>query len=173
MGLEAQEQRAMPRLRLHFECGGFSGDIEGEVDDVVRALLLQLAKVFPSLELASKLSFNPDLVELSSSLVGVVEFAPDGLILNAKDLPADEAIVVSLLGMYVGFRLGRVQSDSLPATGLARATGKALKTVSNQLAWMVDEGLVERVGRGEYRVASLGIKRAQAVAAELRERVRV
>jgi len=157
------------RLRLHFEVGDIKGDLEGETDDVVRELLVQLAKVFPPLELARKLSFNPDLVELSNSLVEVVEFAPDGLLLNAKELPADEAIVVTLLGMYVGYRLGKVQSDSLPALGLAKATGKALKTVSNQIAWMVDESLVERVGRGEYRIASLGIKRGQSITAELKK----
>ncbi|MEM3041462.1 MAG: hypothetical protein QXG97_05510, partial [Nitrososphaerota archaeon] len=60
--------------------------------------------------------------------------------------------------------------DSLTALGLAKVTGKALKTVSNQVAWMVDDGLVERVGRGEYRITSLGIKRAQEIIAESRER---
>jgi hypothetical protein len=164
-----QEPQRIPKLKLHFEVGDIKGDLEGETDDVVRALLVQLAKVFPSLELAKKLSFSPDLVELSNNLVRVVEFAPDGLLLIAKELPADEAIVVTLLGMYVGYRLGKVQSESLPALGLSKATGKALKTVSNQIAWMVDEGLVERVGRGEYRIASLGIKRGQNITAELKK----
>jgi len=168
MGISPEPQR-IPRLRLHYEIGDTKGDLEGEADEVVRVLLIQLAKVFPQLELARKLSFNPDLVELSNSLVGVVEFAPDGLLLNAKELPADEAIVVTLLGMFVGYKLGKVQSDSLPAMGLSKATGKALKTVSNQIAWMVDEGLIERVGRGEYRIASLGIKRGQSITAELKK----
>ena len=172
MGTPAQEPQTLPRLRLHLEVGDVKVDLEGEADDVVRGLLAQLAKVFPSLELARKLSFNPDLAELSDSLTGVAEFAPEGLLLNAKELPADEAIVVTLLGMYVGYRLGKVQSESLPALGLAKATGKALKTVANQIAWMVDEGLVERLGRGEYRTTSLGIKRAQSIILELKKEVR-
>ncbi|MEM2094335.1 MAG: hypothetical protein QXI32_03455, partial [Candidatus Bathyarchaeia archaeon] len=94
-------QSTEPILKLHFECGDFKGDLEGNVDDVVRLLLTQLSTVLPALELARKLSFNPDLSELSTSLIGVIQFAPDGLILNAKELPADQAMLVSLLGMYV------------------------------------------------------------------------
>jgi len=169
MGTPAQEPQTAQRLKLHLEVGDVKIDLEGEPDEVIRGLFIQLAKVFPALELARKLSFSPDLVELSESLIEVAEFAPEGLLLNAKELPADEAIVVTLLGMYVGYRLGKVQSESLQALGLAKATGKALKTVSNQLAWMVDEGLVERVGRGEYRITSLGIKHAQSVIVELKK----
>ena len=169
MGTTEKEPQTPPKLRMHLEVGDVKVDLEGEADDVVRGLLTQLAKVFPSLELARKLSFNPDLAELSDSLAEVVEFAPEGLLLDAKELPADEATVVTLLGMYVGYRLGKVQSESLPALGLAKATGKALKTVANQIAWMVDEGLVERVGRGEYCITSLGIKHAQSIILELKK----
>jgi len=62
-----------------------------------------------------------------------------------------------------------VAGDSLSAAGLAKATGKALKTVANQVAWMVDEGLIERVGRGEYRITSRGIKRAEEIAVNLKK----
>ena len=125
-------------------------------------------KVYPALEMARKLTFAPDLTRLSEALVGIVELTPEGVLLNRRELSAEQAILICLLGGYVGYRLGRWESDSMSASVLSKVSGKALKTISNQIALMVDEGLVERVGRSEYRITSLGIKRAEAIAGGLR-----
>lgn len=156
------------KLKLHVEFNGLKEDYEGSPDEVVKALLASLSKVHPSLELARKLVFQPDLAMLVGNLVGLVEFAPEGLLALTSEAPADEAILVSLVGSYVGFRLGKIGDETSSADELAKTTGKALKTISNQLAWMVDDGLVERVGRGKYRVTSLGIKRFSQIAEKLR-----
>lgn len=156
------------KLRLHVEFNGLKEDYEGSPDEVVKALLTSLSKVYPSLELARKLVFQPDLAMLAENLVGLVEFAPEGLLVLAGEAPADETILVSLVGSYVGFRLGKIGDETSSADELAKTTGKALKTISNQLAWMVDDGLVERVGRGKYWVTSLGIKRFGQIADKLR-----
>ena len=76
----------------------------------------------------------------------------------------EEAIIISLVGSYVGYRLGKADRDNDSANGLAKTTGKALKTISNQLAWMIDDGLVERVDRGRYRITSLGITHFEQIA---------
>ncbi len=155
------------KLKIHVEFEGLKEDYEGSPDEVVRALLISLGKVYPSLDLARKLVFQPDLSALAESLVGVVEFAPEGLLVLAGEAPADEVILVSLTGSYVGFRLGKLGDDTSSADELAKTTGKALKTISNQLAWIIDDGLVERVGRGKYRITSLGIKRFEQVVEKL------
>lgn len=157
-----------PRLKLHLELGDTKVDLEGDPDQVTRELLTHLAEIYPTLDIARKLTYAPDLIKLSEALTGIVEFAPEGIILNRRELSAEQAILVCLLGSYVGYRLGKCESDSMSALGLSRVSGKALKTISNQIALMVDEGLVDRVGRSEYRVTSLGIKRAEAVAGGLR-----
>jgi len=158
------------KLKIHVEFGELREDFEGNPDEVVRAFLTSLSKVYPSLELAKKLTFQPDLAKLAESLVGLVEFAPEGLLVQAGEAPADEAIIISLVGGYVGYRLGKTGDDTSTADGLAKTTGKALKTVSNQLAWIVDDGLVERVERGKYRITSLGIKRFEQIAERLRHK---
>jgi len=151
------------KLKIRVEFGELREDFEGSPDEVVRAFLTSLSRIYPGLELAGKLVFQPDLVRLAESLVGLVEFAPEGLLVLAGEAPAEEAIIISLVGSYVGHRLGKFGDETNSADGLAKTTGKARKTVSNQLAWMVDDGLVERVEQGRYRITSLGIKRFEQI----------
>ena len=153
-----------PKMRLHFEFGEAKVDLEGDPDQVTRLFLDQLTNVYPALEIARKLMFTPDLAKLAEALIGVVEFAPGGLILNRRELSAEQVILTCLLASYVGHRLGKRESDSMSASELSKASGKALKTISNQVALMVDEGLVEKAGKSEYRITSLGIKRAEETA---------
>jgi len=89
-------------LRLHFELGDTKVDIEGDPDLVVRQLLTQLSKIYPALDLARKLTFDPDLAKLSEMLVGLVEFDPKELLLIVREAPADESMLITLLGMYIG-----------------------------------------------------------------------
>lgn len=152
------------KLKIHIEFGDFREDIEGSPDEAVRSLLTSLSRVYPSLDLAKKLVFQPDLSQLAEKLVGLVKFAPEGLMVLAGEAPAEETILLSLVGSYVGYRLGKIVSDTDSANGLAKTTGKALKTISNQLAWMIDDSLVERVGRGSYRITSRGIQRFEQIA---------
>jgi hypothetical protein len=152
------------RLKLRVEWEGFTEDLEGNPDNVVRALVASLSQLYPSLNVARQLVFQPDLTQLANSLIGLVEFAPEGILVLASESPAEDAIVIALVGSYVGYRLGQIDDDTCSAMNLAKYTGKALKTISNQLAWMVDDGLVERVKRGKYRIASLGIKRFERIA---------
>jgi len=158
------------KLKVHVEFGELIENFEGTPDEVVRAFLISLSRIYPGLELASKLVFQPDLASLSISLEGLIKFAPEGLLLLATEAPAEEAILISLVGDYIGYRLGKIDFDTDSTNGLVKTTGKALKTISNQLAWMIDDSLVERVDRGRYRITSLGITRFEQIAERLRTR---
>jgi len=163
---------SQPSLKVHVEFGESKADFEGTPDEVAKAFINFLNNVYPAFELAKKLSFNEDTVKLAETLVGVVEFAPEGLLLTVQDVSAEEAILLSLLGAHVGNKLGKVESEALSAIGLSKTTGKALKTISNQLAWMVDDNLVERIGRGEYKITSTGIKHSEKILQELKTGVK-
>jgi len=156
------------KLKVSVEFGELTGNFEGTPDEVVRALLTSITNIYPSLELAKKLVFQPDLSKLANSLVGLVKFAPEGLLFLINDVPAEDAIIVSLVGSYLGYRLGKIDSDTYSAKDLAKITGKALKTISNQLACVIDDGLVERVERGQYRITSLGITMFEKIVQKIR-----
>ncbi|MCJ7631813.1 hypothetical protein MUP77_05370 [Candidatus Bathyarchaeota archaeon] len=157
------EMSCTHKLKIHFEFGELKVDLEGDPDTVTRELFTYLNKIYPALEMVKRLSFAPDLAELSTALVGIIKFAPEGIILENRELSAEQAILICLLGGYVGYKLGRGENDSMSASTLSKDSGKALKTISNQVALMADEGLVEKMGKGEYRITSLGIKRAEAI----------
>ena len=157
-------------MKVHVEYGDLKEDFEGDPDDVVRAFLTSLSKVYPSLEVVKKLVFQPNLSKLTDDLAGLVKFAPEGLLVMTSDVPSEEAMIISLAGSYLGHRLGQLDSDATSANNLAKTTGKALKTISNQLAWMIDDGIIERVGRGQYRITSLGLIRCEQIVEKMRTR---
>ena len=165
MEIEVDSQH---NLKVHVEFGESKADFEGKPDDIIKAFLTFLNNVYPTFELAQKLLFNLDITKIAEILIGIIEFAPEGLLLMVQDRPAEEAILISLLGVYVGNKLKKIESESISAIGLSKTTGKALKTISNQLAWMVDDNLVERIGRGEYKITSMGIKRAEKILQDLK-----
>jgi hypothetical protein len=147
------------RLKIRIECAGLQESFDGPPDEVVRAMLITLRRIYPSLEIAQQLVYQPDLTKLAETLVGFIQYAPEGMLMSTKRFSSEEAIIISLAGTFVGYKLGILKDSTNSARNLAKITRKALKTISNQLAWMVDDGLVERVGRGEYQITSLGIKR--------------
>lgn len=155
---------------MHAEYGEFKADFEGSPEAVSIAFIDFLNKAYPEFKLASKLVFKPDLIKLSQTLEGVIEYSPEGLILTSDDLTSEEAIVLTLLGVYVGNKLGLSAEESVSVTQIAAASGKASKTILNQLKGMIDDGLVERVGRGKYKIRSLGTKRAETVLQDVKRR---
>jgi hypothetical protein len=158
------------KLRVHAEYGKFKADFEGSPEVVSIAFIDFLNKVYPAFKLANRLVFNPNLIKLAQALEGVIEYSPEGLILTPGDLTSEEAIVLSLLGVYVGNKLGLSSEESVSVTQIATVSGKALKTILNKLKGMIDDGLVERVGRGEYKIKSLGIKEAEKVLQDVKMR---
>jgi len=153
-----------PKLKAHVVFGEAYMDIEGSPDEVLESLVRFLTKVYPSLGMVQRLAFSPDIAELADALTGVVEIAQGGpLITSSKPLPAREALILALTGAHVGHKLGILEKESLTGQQLKMATGKASKTVMNQLPKMIEEGVVEKLQKGEYRVTALGLRQSQAV----------
>lgn len=158
------------KLKVHVVFGEAYMDVEGTPDEVFQSLARFLTKLYPSLEVAQRLRHSPDLSQLANDLSGVVELAEDGpMIAAGKTLAARDALILALTGAYVGQRLGVLEKESLTGRQLKIATGKAGKTVMNQLPRLVESGLVERLAQGEYRVTHTGVREGQAAAAAARE----
>jgi hypothetical protein len=149
-------------IKIRLQYGELQEDFNGPLNEVIRAVLITLSQIYPSLEIAQQLVYQPDLSKLADQLVAFIQYTPNGIIMSADRFSSEEAIIISLVGTLVGYRLGVIKTDTTSARDLAKITGKALKTISNQLAWMIDDGLVERVGRGEYQITSQGIQRFES-----------
>jgi len=75
-----------------------------------------------------------------------------------KELSIRELILLHLVKAYVGFRLGRLERDSLSVDELLKATGGKVGAVAGRLSEMVSDDYIERLGRAEYRITTYGLK---------------
>jgi DNA-binding transcriptional ArsR family regulator len=97
---------------------------------------------------------------LLRDLEGIVARTPEGMVLlvDTTRIPDKEAILLHLLRAYLAQQLSMGQRDSLPISEILRITGGKPGAIAGRLSELTSEGLVERVGKGEYRVTTLGIK---------------
>lgn len=133
----------------------------GKPDDVIRAFFGFMGKVLPSYNLAAQLTLTIDLKDLLASVRNLIAFTPEGpvVIVPREKLGGDKNIIMlNLIRAYVGYKTGRLEKDSLSTSEIMALTGGKSGTVAARLSELTDMGLVERVGRGEYRVTTLGIK---------------
>ncbi len=149
-------------LRVHIEFGEVKVDFEGDVNQVTESIIRFLTGIYPNLEILRKLVYTPDAANLAAKLVGRVEITVEGPILvSGPDLSTRDAACTALLGAYVGNKLGKLPKESLSPGDLAKITGKAKKTISNEVPKLVADGLAERTGEGEYRLTILGVRKTE------------
>jgi hypothetical protein len=154
-------------LRVHLEFGDVKVDFEGDVNQVTESIIRFLTEVYPNLEILRKLVYNPDVTNLAAKLVGHVEITADGPILvSGSELSARDAVCITLLGAYVGYKLGKLPIESLSSGDLAKITGKARKTISNEVPRLVADGLTERTSEGKYELTILGIRKTEEILTE-------
>jgi predicted transcriptional regulator len=86
-----------------------------------------------------------------------------------SDLSADQALAAILLANQVAFKLGKRTTDESTIKEISQAIGKAQKTIQNTLTDMTKAGIVERSGKGSYRLTTAGTREVQETLNSLRE----
>lgn len=151
-------------VKVHLEIGDLKVDFEGDSRQVLESLLRFISQACPNMELLQKITYTPDILKQMNDIAGLVEISSNGPIINPSlDLSARNAICLALLGAYIGNRVGKFGKDTLSVGELSRLTGKAKKTVTNELPKLIEGGLVERSSEGEYRITELGMRRIEDV----------
>ncbi|MBS7605278.1 MAG: helix-turn-helix domain-containing protein [Candidatus Bathyarchaeia archaeon] len=151
-------------VKVHLEIGDLKVDFEGDSKYVFDSLLHFISQVCPNMELLRKVVYTPDLVNLINEISGLVEISSEGPMLNLNlDLSTRNAVCLALLGAYIGNKIGKLNKDTLSVSDLSKLTGKAKKTVTNELPKLVESGLVEKVYEGEYKITELGIRRTEDI----------
>jgi len=134
---------------------------KGKPDDVVRSLLKFIQQVLPTYDLASNLILTVDLEDLLRSLEGIIAFTPEGPVVTiSRDKIGGErdAILLHLVKAYIGYKTGRLEKDSLATNEIVSLTGGKSSTVGARLSELTSLGWIKRIGRGEYRITTLGIR---------------
>jgi len=134
---------------------------KGKPDEVIRSLLRFIQQTLPTYDLASKLTLTVDLEDLLDSVKGIIAFTPEGPVVTIpKEKIGGErdAILLHLIKTYIGYKTGRLEKDTLATSEIASLTGGKSSSVGARLSELVSSGWTERVGRGEYRITTLGVK---------------
>jgi hypothetical protein len=155
---------------------GVENRIIGSPETVLKELLSYFSRVYPSIELVSKLILSVDSVEFLQSCNGVLAVSPEGLVVlkDLKDLKDKELMMIHLAGSRLQHQMGKKESDTLSLDEITKTTGRSTGTVAGRLSELCNEQLVERVGKGSYRLTTMGtrvvIKNLMPRVAQLPER---
>ena len=140
-------------LRVQIEIGELRHTAEGNPDQVVKEILGFIAKAIPGYDALSKFVYSPDYDELLRDISPLVNITNDGQpILFRAGLPAEQAILLSLLASHVAAKLGKRASEEAFSEEIAQSIGKAVKTIRNTIAELQKSGMVERATRGAYKI---------------------
>jgi len=149
------------KLELIVKYRDVEAKFAGSPEDVIRAFFGFMSRVLPAYDLASSLVLTVDLENLLRNVKGLIAFTPEGPVITVprEKIGGDRnVIILSLLKAYIGHKTGRLEKDSLSRPEITASTGVKDSTVAARLSELTDAGLVERVGRGEYRITTLGVK---------------
>jgi len=164
-GLEVLERKpnsgdAAEAIEVVLKHSGVENRIIGSPETVLRELLSYFSKVYPSIELVSKLVLSVDSLEFLQSCTGVLAVSPEGLVVlkNLRDLKDKELMMIHLAGSRLQHQMGKKESDTLSLDEITKTTGRSTGTVAGRLSELCNEQLVERVGKGSYRLTTMGTR---------------
>lgn len=137
---------------------GAETKILGSPDSVVRELVSFFSRAYPSLELALRLVLSVDTVEYLQSCTGVLAYSPEGLVIlkDTTGLKDRELMMLHVAGARMYYLMGKKENDSVSLDELAKITGRVTGTIAGRLSELVREQLIERIGKGSYRLTTMG-----------------
>ncbi len=140
---------------------GLTKEIRGGPNAVLQELFQFFNQIQPQLEIISRISLTVDELELLQETEGIFAITPEGLVLTkGLDQLSDREIVLVLLAKArLAQTVGKDKKAELQSSELVSATMKSTGTVAGRLSELAREELVERVGKGAYRITTLGLHR--------------
>jgi hypothetical protein len=141
---------------------GVESKILGTPDGVIRELLAYFSKLYPSLDLISKVVLTTDNSEFLQACSGVLAASQEGVAV-LRDLGGfrdKELIMFYLAGSRLMNLVGKKDSDTSTLEELTKSTGRSTGTVAGRLSELCNEQLTERAGKGSYRLTTMGVRTA-------------
>ena len=147
------------KVEVYIKFKGIEQVFAGKPEEVWRLVNRFFAKVFPSLKLLEKIRLTVDLEKLIDDSKGIIEISEDGshVMIPRKKLTDKEFLILNLLGMYIGFKLGISERDYLTREELREKLGKSSKIISTRLSELCRDGLAAK-DEEKYRITNFGVK---------------
>jgi len=137
--------------------------IRGNPQEVFRNVFRFLSETIPALDIVSRITLTVNFADFLKEAAGVFAVTPEGVVVLTppEALTDRELVLLYLVRAKVSYETGRSEKETLLASDLISFTGKGSGTVAGRLSELSGEGLVERTGKGEYRVTTFGLHRFQ------------
>lgn len=138
---------------------GIEKSIRGSPERAISSALQFLSDNIQALGLVKKLTLSVDTEKFLSACQGVFAITPEGVVtlVDLTGLSDRDVVLTNLVRARFANLLGKTAKDTLLATELGSMLKKGSGTVAGRLSEMHSEGLVERVGKGEYRATTFGV----------------
>ncbi len=151
------------KIEMILRYRGMEIKLIGYPNEVTKSFLEFMSKMLPAYDIANRLVMSVNLDKLVHDLEGIVALTPEGIIVTASrdNLGERETILLFLLKTNLGYQLGRLEEDSLSLTDILTETGGKPSTIAARLSELVSQGWVDRVGRGQYRITTFGVRSFQ------------
>lgn len=145
------------RLKVTIKHEGTEVEFEGNYEEVWTSVNRYFSEVFPTIEVARKLTGAIDITELAKKLSGLVEIK-EGRINVLRDVDAKKKILLCLAAAHVGKSLNLFEKDKLTPKEVAAYTGLDERVARARLSELRKLGLVIKYDEGLYGFtpASLG-----------------
>jgi hypothetical protein len=148
------------KLEVRLKYGDLEVNFSGNIDDVIGGIFKFLSEIYPTYEALSRITLSLNVEDILRSIEGIIAKTPEGLVLltDRSKLTDKENIGLHLLRAHLYSKLGLSESTSLTIGEILKLTKGKPGAIAGRLSELVSEGFVERVGKGEYRITTIGIK---------------
>lgn len=150
-------------VTVHVKYGDVEQTFTGNVNDVWVGVNKFFTELIPAFEVARKVTLSVDLPKLIEDFKDVIAIAPEGpeVLIPKEKLTDSETLQFYLLAAYVGYRLGKQPTDAMTKEELQVKLGKSMKITTTRLGELVKQGNVIKTNEGDYRIATIAIKKLQ------------
>ena len=135
----------------------------GRVNDVWISINKFFSEFIPAFEISRKLVLTVDLQELIRDCENIIAFTEEGphLLVSRDKLTDNETLALQLLASYMGYKLGKVESDAVSREELQVKLGKSSKIASTRLGELVKREIATKTNDGKYKITTFGIIQMQ------------
>jgi len=162
------------RITVVVKYGGVEKTFTGSVNDVWVSVNKFFCEMIPAFDVARKMMLTVDLPRLIEDFKDVVAIAPEGpeVLIPKEKLTDSEALQFYLLAAYIAHRLGKRSTDAMTKEELQGKLGKTSKITSTRLGELVKEGCVVKTEEGNYRLATVAVKKLQDELKAIKKEIR-
>jgi len=148
-----------PKIEVTIRYKDLEKKVSGNADQVIREVFRFFSEVLPQLQFISRISLTVDVQEFLSACEGVFAVTPEAVVVlvPTEGLTDKELILLQLAKAKVSYIAGKDARETLLIGDLIAATKRSAGTVAGRLSEMCSEGMVDRIGKGEYKATTYGL----------------